>query len=58
MSDIPGRAIDALKGYPLLLGLLILNAIFVGLVAWSVNQNNQRHAEQIQRLIEYCATAR
>ena len=60
MSEMPtkvaAQAIDALKGQPFLLAMLIFNALFIGVVYFSVNKNADRHQSLVTELIEKCLT--
>ena len=47
-------AIDALRGSPVLLMLILLVAIVMGLVAWSVQKAQDRQQVLIERLMDRC----
>jgi hypothetical protein len=51
---VAGQAIDALKSQPFLLAMLIFNALFIGVVYYSVNQADTRHEKQVTELMERC----
>lgn len=54
MVEFIGQAIDALKGQPMVLGLLLLNVVFVGAVFYGVQKNADRHDAQLTHLIDRC----
>lgn len=54
INNIAVSAIDALKGAPAVLGLLLINALFVGGILYAVMTNADRHERQLASLIEKC----
>lgn len=46
--------ITALKGQPLVLGLLVTNLTYIGLGGWVVHENNVRRQQIIDKLLATC----
>lgn len=46
--------IASLKGQPLVLGLLVINLIYIGLGGWIVRDNNVRRQQIIDKLLATC----
>jgi hypothetical protein len=48
------ETLQALRGNPLVLGVLLLNLLFVGVGAWYLISTEDRHAEHLKLILERC----
>jgi hypothetical protein len=60
MTDLPPRvgaisdALQALKSNPMVVGVLLLNALFVIAGAWYLISTESQHAEHLKMILERC----
>ena len=52
VSNVADTTISALKSTPALLAILLLNLVFIGIVAWSANADSARYEKIISKLID------
>ena len=48
-------AIDAMKSTPMMLGVLIFNVLWLGIIAWVVHTNGQRWQHTIDTVLKMCS---
>jgi hypothetical protein len=52
------EALQALRTNPLIVGVLLLNLLFVGVGAWYLISTEDRHAEHLKIILERCLPAK
>ena len=53
-GKVASSAIDAMKGQPVLIALLLLNSLFVGLVYFGVQATRERQSIEWKVVLERC----
>jgi hypothetical protein len=53
ITQVSGKAVDALGTNPLMLGILILMATFLGFSAWQQHDSNGQNRDMLIKILEF-----
>lgn len=53
-SSIVHDTLDSVKGHPMLIGVIVLNVIFIVVSSWAVEQASDRRHEYAMQLLQRC----
>lgn len=53
-TQVAQSAIDAFRGSPLLLAIILLNCLFVSVITWSFNEAQDRRHQEQQLILGRC----
>lgn len=53
-TEVAKSVVSGLSGSPMLLALIVLNAMILGLLFWGINQTSQRNFKHFEMLMAHC----